>query len=117
MSKLEVAKLLLSKLMNDRIIVGCETCNEVFLDMKWSAYLPLLHGNLNTPTKWYNKVALHYCQYPEHQIKSNRDRFGYNRPFNFSEAFETQLAQNNICVFDLIHVVREMEEKLKDAPV
>lgn len=62
--KTDTAKKLLTQLMKDKITVKCTTCNITFLDMKWNQYLWLLNGDYNTPTKWYNQVALHYCQHP-----------------------------------------------------
>ena len=48
---------------------------------------------------------------------SNRDPSGFNQQFDFTESFKTQLSNNGITVFDLIPVVREMEIKVKDAPI
>ena len=118
LKEIEAAKQLLSDLLTPQLVVRCLTCGEQFLCISWAEYIKLCDGDYFTPKwRWYNKVALHYCQYPEHNIASNRHPTGLVGGYNFSEQFKIQLANAGITVYDLIHVVREMEIKVKDAPI
>jgi hypothetical protein len=112
-----IVKQILNKLMNDKIIVGCVTCNTFFLNMKWKDYIPLLGGDYQTPTKWYNKVVLHYCQNPTHTILSNRNQQGFNQSFNFSDFLMQQCEDNNLPLTELVKVALEMETKLERMPI
>ena len=120
---------LYTEIMKHHITIKCESCGEVFLDMPWSEYLTLLGGtpenkfqdaDLFTPTKTYNKVVLHYCQNPTHQITSNTTIIqgeAFNAPFNFTEQLTTQLANNGVKLQDLYTVAKLEEVNTKDLPI
>ena len=120
---------LYTQIMKHPITIKCETCGELFLDMPWGEYLTLLGGttenkfqdvNLFTPTKTYNKVVLHYCQNPTHQILSNItiiEGQAFNDHFNFTEQLTTQLTNSGVKLEDLYAVAKIEEIKTKDLPI
>jgi hypothetical protein len=108
---------LFGTIMNENITVGCVTCHTLFLNMKWRDYLPLLHGDYNTSTKWYNKVVLHYCENPTHIILSNRSRTGINQMFDFTKALLEQCQANWLPLYELHKVALEMEKKVEGLPI
>jgi hypothetical protein len=108
---------LFKDIMNDRIVVGCVTCNIFFLNMKWKDYLPLLNGDFTTPTKWYNAMAMHYCQHPTHEILSNRNPRGINQMTNFTETFNEQLRRNDLTLQEFTAVVYEMQRQTENKPI
>lgn len=103
--------------MNDKIVVGCVTCNTFFLNMKWGDYLPLLNGDFSTPTRWYNKVAKHYCENPTHQIMSNRNPQGFNESFDFTKQFRHQLTLNNLSIRDFELAVDDTAQTTEFLPI
>jgi hypothetical protein len=117
MDRTEVYRTIMSKLMNDKIVVGCVTCNTFFLNMKWKDYLPLIINDLASPTKWYNKVAKHYCDNPTHQIMSNRNPQGFNESFDFTKAFRHQLLENNLSLTDFRITVNEIAQQVEFLPI
>jgi hypothetical protein len=119
-NKIAIAFKLQKELLNQKLIVGCLTCKEIFVNMTWKDYLPLLKGDYSTPTKWYNQVILHYCVNPTHEIWSNRtilQNKALNQAFNFTENLDNQLTWNNLSVSDLLKVALEKQQEVKDAPI
>jgi hypothetical protein len=94
--KLQTLIKTLGTVLEENIVVACTSCNEVFLNMKYKDYMKLLNGDLKTPTKWYNKVVLHFCENPQHEILSNQSPSGINQVFNFTQNLRGQLTQLGI---------------------
>lgn len=114
MDKLKEALKLQTELINQRIIVHCLTCNTSFLNMSWKEYLPIINGDFTTPTKWYNEVALHYCNNPTHEILSNKTFLqdkAVNNEYNFTTSFNESLSNTGLLIGDLLKVV--LEERIK----
>ena len=115
--KLQILIKTLGTVLDENIVVACASCNKVFLNMKYKVYLQLLGGDLKTPTKWYNKVVLHFCSNPQHEILSNQSPTGLNQTFNFTQNLRGQLTQLGISRGELHQVALDLEKEVERMPI
>lgn len=108
---------LVSDLLTPNISVACITCGQVFLDMPYGKYIALLNNDYFTPTKWYNKVVLHFCDNPSHEILSNKHPSGLTQQFDFTHTLLWQLSDNRITIADLKNVALIEQTKVENLPV
>lgn len=105
---------LVSDLLTPNISVACITCGQVFLNIPYGEYIALLNNDYFTPTKWYNKVVLHFCDNPSHEILSNKHPSGLTQQFDFTHTFIRQLSDNGITINDLRNVALIEQQKVEN---
>jgi len=116
----KITEEMLESLGDLQVIIKCETCGMVFLDIPYNTFLKL-HDPIGKD-KYYPEVVLHWCHNPTHIITSNMpDVVAYNQgvniPFNWSERMKKTLEERGISPKQCILFYTEMREKLRSKPI